>query len=77
MSWLTRFWERVRRVHHPEPEHFRDERLVHFSPDFHGYPMCGVPRTGALWAINADAVTCPACREPAMLHHIQHWCNTR
>ena len=76
MSWITRFWERVRGVYHPEPQPDPAAELIHFSIDHYGYPLCNA-RVGAKWAMNLEAVTCRACREAAMPYYIQYWCNTR
>ena len=74
MSWLTRFWERVRSASHPDRPRAPD--VVHLSTDHNGYPLCGA-RWGARWALNVEAVTCEECRRDGMLLYIQHWCNTR
>jgi hypothetical protein len=50
--------------------------MVHFSPEPYGYPLCGA-RLGSPWALNVEAVTCPACRREGTMIALQYGVNTR
>lgn len=76
VSWLQRAWARIRGVAHPEPPP-RPADLIHFSPDGQPLPLCGARYGSGGWAINFEAVTCPACRDQGWPIVLQYRVNTR
>lgn len=55
----------------PDPK-----RLMHWSPDPSGMPMCGA-KSGEAWTYELDFATCAACRVKGLPMVVQYRANTR
>jgi hypothetical protein len=51
-------------------------KILHWSVDDSGYPLCGAPKTEA-WTRDIGFVTCATCREQGAVLWIQYTTNTR
>ncbi len=73
MSWLRARLQ-------PDPPNEEDapnpERLLHYSHDGRS-ALCGFMDGVYLWTVDAEAVTCPACKGKVELLMIHQWVTLR
>lgn len=73
-AWLKSLWAKLWKKSTPAPP--SPARVMHWSPDPEGLPMCGAT-SRALWTLELEHATCQDCRRVGFTLKLQHDLNTR